>query len=73
MPISAHCQGDVRGASLAGCLISASAQAAYGATVAAVTVLRLAAEGAAAPHPVGPAAYGGAVCAHLGGVMPKGI
>ena len=54
-------------------MISASAQAAYGATVAAVTVLRLAAEGAAAPHPVGPAAYGGAVCAHLGGVMPKGI
>ena len=42
-------------------------------TVAALTFFRLAAERAAALYPVAPTTYGGAVCAQLGGVMPKGI
>ena len=60
-------------ASVAGCFVSASRQAAYGATVAALTFLRLAAERTAALDPVGPTAYGDAVCAQPEGIMPKGI
>jgi hydroxyethylthiazole kinase len=59
--------------SLIGCFVGASPSEPFHATIAALTLYRLAAERAAALSPAGPAAYRDAVYAQLGQIMPRDL